>query len=158
VDSWVGGADYWGFDAWEAALFGQLTGQAKYCTKSIATVDKEVSDAEAAIAAGGKPVVANDSYLEAGEMIGDLALVYDWCFDSITASQKTRWLKYANQAVWNVWHPAQATWGAWTGWAIDDPSDNYYYSFLRATMLLGLAEKGEDPQGDTWINQFREVK
>jgi hypothetical protein len=55
-----------------------------------------------------------------------------------------------------------ATWGGkkmtWSGWAVDDPSDNYYYSFLRATMLLGLAEKGDDSHGDQWIAQFHDTK
>src|SRR5262245_42365932 len=31
VDQWVAGTDLWGFQAWNAALLGQLTGQAKYC-------------------------------------------------------------------------------------------------------------------------------
>ncbi|HUJ59866.1 MAG TPA: hypothetical protein VLX92_15285 [Kofleriaceae bacterium] len=162
ADDWIGGADLWGFDAWNAAIFGPLTGDPKYCTAAIAAVDTQVSTAESAIAAGSAPVVAADDYLDVGELIGDVALVYDWCNDAVSASQKTRWLAYANQAVWNVWHPADATWGgktfAWTGWATDDPADNYYYSFLRATMLLGLAEKGEDPAGDTWIDQFRTTK
>ena len=47
-------------------------------------------------------------------MIGDVALVYDWCFDKVTPAQRTRWLAYANQAVWNVWHPTQAKWGSTT--------------------------------------------
>ncbi|MBV8758700.1 MAG: hypothetical protein JO257_15545 [Deltaproteobacteria bacterium] len=162
VDNYVNGADLWGFRAWNAALLGQLTGAPKYCTKAVSVVDQQVSAAESAIAAGQQPVVANDSYLDVGDDIGDVALVYDWCFDSLTASQRTRWLAYANQAVWNVWHPTAAKWGShtmpWSGWATDDPSDNYYYSFLRATMLLGLAEKGEDPAGDTWIAQFRQTK
>jgi len=162
VDSWVGGADVYNFSAWNAALMGQLTGQPQYCQKAIAAVDAQVSAAESAIASGGKPTVAGDSYLEVGPMIADVALTYDWCFDTVTSSQKQRWLAYANQAVWNVWHPTQAKWGnttfAWSGWATDDPSDNYYYSFLRATMLLGLAEKGEDPNGDTWITEFRQTK
>src|SRR5438132_437492 len=83
-----------------------------------------------------------------GQMTPDIALVYDWCNTQVTSSQKTRWLKYADQAVSNVWHNTTAKWGTksfpWTGWATDDPSDNYYYSFLRATMLLGLATLGED--------------
>ena len=87
VDNWVNGTDYWGFGTWNAALMGQLTGQAKYCTKAIATVDAQVSAAEAAIGAGQPPAVAGDSYLDVGEMIGDVALVYDWCFDSVSASQ-----------------------------------------------------------------------
>jgi hypothetical protein len=88
-----------------------------------------------------------------------------WCergVNQVTASQRTRWLRYADQAVWNVWHNTQAKWGTatipWTGWATNDPSDNYYYSFLRATMLLGLAAKGEDSQADAWITQFHDTK
>jgi hypothetical protein len=162
VDSWVNGGDVYGFGVWNAALMGQLTGQPQYCQKAIAAVDAQVSAAESAISGGSRPDIASDSYLEVGPMIQDLALTYDWCFDTVTSSQKQRWLAYANQAVWNVWHPSTAKWGSntfsWSGWATDDPSDNYYYSFLRATMLLGLAEKGEDPQGDTWITEFRQTK
>src|SRR6185295_2620589 len=33
VDAWVGGTDIWGFQAWNSALLGQLTGTASYCTK-----------------------------------------------------------------------------------------------------------------------------
>jgi hypothetical protein len=80
----------------------------------------------------------------------------------VTAAQRTRWLAYANQAVWNVWNFTTATWGAklfpWSGWSVDNPSDNYYYSFLRATMLLGLASKAEAPQADAWITKFRDTK
>jgi hypothetical protein len=162
VDQWLNGADIWGFQAWNAALIGQLTGTAAYCTKAVATIESQVSEAEVAIASSQAPVVAGDSYLEIGDMVGDLALVYDWCFAQTTASQRSRWLKYADQAIWNVWHNDTAKWGnatiPWSGWATNDPSDNYYYSFLRATMLLGLAAKGEDAQADTWIKQFRDTK
>ena len=162
VDSWVGGADLWGFRAWNSALMGQLTGNAGYCTKAVAVIETQVATAETAIAAGQRPAVANDSYLEVGDLIGDLALVYDWCFTSLTTTQKTRWLAYADQAVWNVWHPTQAKWGTttftWSGWSTNDPSDNYYYSFLRSTMLLGLAAHGESTQGDGWLTQFRDTK
>jgi len=162
VDQWVGGADLWGFSAWNAALVGQLTGGAAYCTKAVSTIEAQVTAAEASIAAGQAPEVAADSYLNVGDMIGDLALVYDWCFDQVSSAQRTRWLKYADQAVWNVWNAPTAKWGSatipWTGWATNDPSDNYYYSFLRATMLLGLAAKGEDSQADAWITQFHDTK
>jgi hypothetical protein len=162
VDQWVGGADIWGFSAWNAALLGQLTGNTTYCTKAVTAIEAQVVAAEAQIAANHAPAVAGDSYLEVGGMIGDLALVYDWCFNQTTSSQRTRWLKYADQAVWNVWHNTTAKWGSatipWSGWATNDPSDNYYYSFLRATMLLGLASKGEDAQADAWITEFHDTK
>ncbi|HEU0033422.1 MAG TPA: hypothetical protein VFQ53_22475 [Kofleriaceae bacterium] len=162
VDQWVAGSDIWGFQAWNAALMGQLTGNSKYCSKAIATVEAQVATAEQKIAGGAAPEVANDSYLGIGEMIGDLALVYDWCYASVSSSQRTRWINYANQAIYNVWNPSSATWGGrsfpWSGWSINNPSNNYYYSFLRATMLMGLATKGESAKADTWISTFRNAK
>jgi hypothetical protein len=162
TNQWLAGSDIWGFRAWNGALLGQLTHDVRYCAKSIAMVEAQVVAAEAKIAAGAAPAVAADSYLEIGEDIGDLSLVYDWCFDQISSSQKSRWIAYANQAVSNVWHPTTAKWGnqtiPWSGWSVDNPSNNYYYSFMRATMLLGLATKGENAQADTWIAKFRDEK
>src|SRR5207249_11935082 len=105
ADSWVAGNDYWGFNAWNAALFTPLTGDPKYCAKAISVVDAQVAAAELAMSSGTQPVVANDSYLDVGDMIGNVAIVYDWCHDTVSSSQATRWLAYANQAVWNVWNP-----------------------------------------------------
>ena len=162
VDAWTGGEDIWGFHAWNAALVGQLTSQPQYCVAAVAAVETQVAAAQAAIADGGAPVVANDSYLDIGESIGDVALVYDWCFDQVSSSQRQRWIEYANQAVWNVWHHADARWGSssfpWSGWSVDNPSNNYYYSFLRATMLLGLATYNENPAAEDMLTQFRDGK
>ncbi|CAN5308489.1 hypothetical protein BH11MYX1_BH11MYX1_08800 [soil metagenome] len=161
VDSWIGGNDL-GLSAWQAALLGQLTSDPKYCAKAVGVVETMVTTAQAAISSGNVPHAATDSYYFVGEDIGDLALTYDWCFDSITADQKTRWLAYANQAIWNTWNPTAAKWGtqtmAWSGWATHDPSDNYYYGFLKATMLVGLAAQGEDATAGQWIAQFHDAK
>ena len=117
--------------------------------------------AEAAIGSGSLPAIARDDYLDIGDDIGNLALVYDWCYDAV-GDRRDAWLTYANQAVSNVWNPDTAMWGTtsakWTGWAIDDPEDNYYYSFLRATMLLGLAAHGEHDGIDAWLTQFHDTK
>jgi hypothetical protein len=162
VDQWLGGASVYDFKAWNGALLGQLSGNPAYCTKAIATVESQVVAAEAVMATGGRPEVALNSYLHIGEMVGDLALVYDWCFDAVTPAQRTRWIAYANQAVSNVWNPTGARWGTtpqpWNGWSVDNPANNYFYSFLRATMLVGLATKGENPQADTFIAKFRDEK
>ena len=162
VDQWLGGASLWGFQSWNGALLSQLTGNTAYCTKSVTEVQAQVAAAETAIAAGQRPVVASDSYLQIGELIGDLALVYDWCFAQVTSTQRARWIAYANQAVWNVWNYSQARWGSqaapWSGWSVNNPSNNYYYSFLRATMLLGLATRGENTQADAWLVKFRDEK
>jgi hypothetical protein len=162
VDSWVDGADVYNFSPWNAALLGQLTNDARYCTAAVNAVDTEVRAEEASINAGQTPEVAADSYLGVGHIIGDLALVYDWCYEAVPPNRRTAWLTYADQAVWNVWNHDAAQWNGrgtpWTGWATDDPSDNYYYSFLRATMLLGLAAHDEAPRAAGWLTQFRDTK
>jgi hypothetical protein len=160
ADRWVAGSDVYNFSPWNAALVGQLTGDAKYCDAATKAIDKQVNDATAQVAAGKLPDVAGDSYLGVGNLIGNLALVYDWCAGSISADRRGAWLAYADQAVYNVWNNMAAKWGNisanWSGWAVDDPSDNYYYSFLRATLLFGLAAKGETARATDWIAKFQD--
>jgi hypothetical protein len=147
VDLWVDGTDVYGFEAWYAALIGQLTGDPRYCAAAIAATDEFVIAESDLIRAGERPTVAGDSYLEVGPKVGDVMLTYDWCFDTVSSDQRERWLAYAYQAVWNVWHPDDAEWSGnsfpWSGWSVDNPSNNYYYSFLRAAMMFGLAAHGE---------------
>ncbi len=162
VDSQIGGTDHYAFQPWNAALLGALGGDAKYCTYAVDRTDAWVKEEEGRIAAKQNAAVASDSYLEVGDIIGGLAIVYDHCFATLADTQKSRWIAYANQAVWNVWHPEQATWGGashpWSGWSIDNPYNNYHYSFLRATMLLGLATFGDSPEAAGLVDTFRKDK
>ena len=143
VDDAVAGKPGYAFSATDAAYMYRLTGQDPYATLAVQMVEAQVGLAEAAIANGQAPDVAGDSYLDVGGMIGDLALTYDWCASFVTPSQRTRWGAYAEQAIWNVWNHDQAQWGGqsfpWSGWAVDDPANNYYYSFVQATMYWALA-------------------
>jgi len=163
VDSVVeGGRSVYGFSAADAALMYQLTGEAKYAAKAIAMIDAGVTAENRLIAAGKRAKVSADSYLHVGGRIGALARTYDWCHDRLTDGQKKAWADYANQAVWNVWHHTEASWGAkahrWSGWSVNNPGNNYYYSFLTATMMLGLATRGENPKAEGWLEFFREEK
>jgi hypothetical protein len=162
VDAQIAGTDHYAFQPWNAALLGALGGDAKYCAYAVSQTDQRVTDEEKRIAAKQSAEVAGDSYLEVGDIIGGLALVYDHCFATLTDAQKARWITYANQAVWNVWHPDAATWAGeahpWNGWSIDNPYNNYHYSFLRATMLLGLATYGESPEAAAMVDLFRKDK
>lgn len=152
VDSAVAGSPGYAFETTDAAMMYQLTGSMAYCDLAVRLVEQQVASAETAIATGGVPQVAGDSYLEVGPMIADLAQTLDSCPHRITAQQRQRWSAYAEQAVWNVWNPASARWGTrsvpWTGWSIDNPGNNYHYSFLTATAYWALTS-GRRP---TWMN------
>lgn len=156
VDEAVAGQPGYEFSATDAAYMYRLTGQSQYAQLAVSMVDTQVSEAEAAIASGGVPDVAGDSYLYVGGMIGDLAITYDWCSTYVTSSQRTRWSNYAEQAIFNVWNPSQASWGGhsypWSGWSIDNPANNYFYSFMKATMYWALASNSS-----TWT-QFLDTQ
>ena len=145
------------YSATHSVIMFRITGQLAYIDDAIARVDRFVTQAEAAIAGGGVPALAGDSYLEVGWFIEQLALTYDHGYDRLTGSQRQRWAALAAQALHNVWNPASASWGgvahAWSGWSICDPGNNYHYSFLRATMLWALAA-----QDATWITFLQTQK
>jgi hypothetical protein len=143
VDRALDGEPGYAFSATDAAYAYRLSGDPAYAALAVQHVETQVAAAEAAIAVGQRPEVAADSYLQAGPMIRDVALTLDWCATAITPQQQARWSAYAEQAVWNIWHHEQAQWGGraqpWSGWATEDPANNYYYSFVEATMYWALA-------------------
>ncbi|HEV7491029.1 MAG TPA: heparinase II/III family protein [Rhodanobacteraceae bacterium] len=157
VDEAVDGNPDYGFSATDAATMYRITGQPQYATLAVQMIDDQVAAAESAIGSGQAPEVAGDSYLYVGDMIGDLAITYDWCSSFVSADQRTHWANYAEQAVFNVWNPDQAQWGGqsfpWSGWSIDDPANNYYYSFLQATMFWSLADDNQP-----WMDFLNSVK
>lgn len=148
------------YGVWWGGMLGQLTGNAAYCTDSVQRIDQWVATAEAEIAAGRNPAVAGDSYLHVGDQLGDLALIWDWCASFRTAAMTTRWSAFAQQTVFNVWNHQSASWGGrpapWTGWGTDNPRNNYYLSFLQATLLWGAAATGEHPGAAGWLAQARQ--
>lgn len=155
VDAAVAGSPGYAFPASDAALMYRMTDAKKYCDLAVKMVEQQVSEAEAAIASGGRPSISGDSYLEVGPHIADLSLTLDTCAADIPAEQRQRWSAYAEQAVWNVWNHSAAQWGGrphpWTGWSTDNPGNNYYYSFLEATMFWALASGS-----DKWMKDLRE--
>ena len=143
VDNAVNGSPGYDFHATDAAIMFLLTREVRYCTLGVNLVEAQVAAAESRISGGGVPEVAGDSYLEVGPMIADLSTVYQACSAHITSARRQRWANYAEQAVWNVWNPSRAVWGGrsspWSGWSIDNPGNNYHYSFIEATMSWALA-------------------
>ncbi|MPW30738.1 hypothetical protein F9L16_17265 [Agarivorans sp. B2Z047] len=157
VDQAVDGNPGYGFSPTDAVYMYYLTQDKKYIELAIEDVEEQVVAAEALIAANDKPKTSFDSYLYVGDFISELAYVYDYGYDLLSDSQKTRWKNYAEQAIWNVWNHADAQWGGnsfpWSGWATTNPGNNYHFSFLKATMTWGLVDENE-----TWLNLLRDDK
>lgn len=144
VDAVVnGGTRPYAFSGMDPAYMFRITGQTRYCTLAVQIAEEQVAAAEAAIAAGRNPAVAGDSYLDVGWNLSELGAAYAWCAAQMTAAQRTRWASYANQTLYNVWNHTSAAWGGrsapWSGWSVDNPGNNYYYSFVQATMYWALA-------------------
>jgi hypothetical protein len=131
----------------DAVILADLTTDPKeargYCDFAVHKVDARVHLSEEAIAAGKAPSIAGDSYLYVGPDIADLSLAYAQCATSMSGEQREHWKAFANRAVDNIWNFRQARWGStllpWSGWAVDNPANNYYYSFIEATMYWALA-------------------
>lgn len=162
VDAAYDGAPGYAFEATDAVYLDALDpfdpgvpGDRDYCQLAVDLVEAEVAAAEVEIAAGRRPAVAYDSYLEVGPRVRDLALTYERCARLLDDAQRDRWRALAEQAVWNVWHPDDAAWGGepfpWSGWSVDNPGNNYHYSFLEATMAWGLARESACAGCTDWL-------
>ncbi|MGB7686521.1 MAG: hypothetical protein WBL45_12165, partial [Solirubrobacterales bacterium] len=146
----------------DAVIMFACTGNVAYIDDAIRRVDADVAAAERAIAADPpqRPAIAADSYLDVGAEIEALALTYDYGFNRMSPQQHSRWEAFANQAIANVWNPLTATWGnlpagsfPWSAWAVNDPGNNYNYSFIEATQMWALASKDQ-----RWIEFLQERK
>ncbi len=157
ADAAAAGDPPYAYSATHSVIMYRLSGSSKYIEDAIARVEAFVARAEAAIATGGRPEVAGDSYLEVGWYLEQLALTYDAGYDRLTGAQRQRWPAFAEQTLKNLWSPTTATWGGvahpWSGWSLCDPGNNYHFSFLRATMLWALA--APSPQ---WLNFLQTQK
>jgi len=141
---------HYGYSATDSVVMYRLTGEQRYIQQAVRMVDLFVRAETGRINANQRAAIAGDSYLEVGHFLEQLALAYDYGYNLLTATQRSAWSAYAEQTLQNLWNPRSARWGAseypWTGWSIDDPGNNYHYSFLKATMLWAAAS-----QSPRWI-------
>lgn len=149
--------DHYGYSCVDAIVLYHLTQDTTYLKQAITMTDAFVNAETASIAGSTNPIIASDSYLDVGLYMEQIALAYDYGYDMLTPAQRQTWETYANQAIENVWNPTTAKWGSrtatWSGWSIDDPGDNYYYSFTKATLLWAIAT-----QNPTWLDFMKTKK
>lgn len=148
---------HYGYSAVDAVVMYRLTGEVQYIDQALRMASLFIASENRKIAAGTQPAIAGDSYLEAGHYLEQVALSYDYGYARLSPAQRTEWETYAGQALYNIWNPASARWGTvgrpWSGWSINDPGNNYYYSFMKATSLWALAT-----HNSTWITFLQQQK
>lgn len=141
---------HYGFSMFDAALVAHLEPDhpdAAFVAaigQTMAT-EKVASEMEL-IDTGKSPVIDNDSYLGVGATVRGIAAVATWC-GPLPGHTEDLWAGYCARAVDNVWNPKTAQWGGkpapWSGWSIDDPENNYFFSFLEATVWHALVFGGD---------------
>jgi len=154
------GFDY-GVEAWQFALAYLVTGEDVFAQRAIDFADRFVAartDEPIDASPGSPPCVARypaglpdtdfanpgrclsaGSYLYAHYYVKNVALVYDWLHQRLSAEQRGSYRAYMRTAVDRIWNDRGDT-----AWALDDPANNYHYGYIAATLLQSLATWGED--------------
>ncbi len=127
--------------AWHLALLYQITGNPDYAQRALALVDAQI--------ANGMDDERYNQFLYICYQMQDAACVYDWCYHLLTANQRNTWRNYMNQVLTELWNNNDNPYYTWAGWAVDDPGNNYHYSFLLATALIGVALYNDNPSPPT---------
>lgn len=116
----------------------QMTGDRKYA-------DRAVASAVGIATQVPTNHISADSYFYMRVYEPSLAFVYDWCFDTMTTTQKQQLATYIMDRADEVWPDTNPDPGRANGWAVNLPSDNYYYGFLMTwPAALALLDDGTD--------------
>jgi len=111
------------------ALVSQVTGQASYCEDAI---DLALDYAATTTSASGA---------------GDVAIVYDWCHDRLTAGEVITFTSF-----FNTWGDDQLADPGYT----DVPGlGNYWPRYGYSFGLMGLASYGDNSRAQEWMDEFR---
>ncbi len=121
------------------ALAYQITGDPTYAQKTIQILLN--------VAQPGNSLT-RDSYYDYRTVMPNMSAGFDWCYAQMTPAQRQQvasWLMDRADDVWPETNPARRT-----GWAVDDPANNYFYGFLE-TWVAALAVYGDDPRAPAHI-------
>lgn len=94
--------------------------------------------------------ISRDSGYNARSIPPAMSVGYDWCYDQLTQEQKNI---YVNQL--NSWRDVYLKPGAY---ASNNPGDNYFYGYLVAEGLSGLATYGDNPRAREFIDDARKCR
>ncbi|MCK5407941.1 MAG: DUF4962 domain-containing protein, partial [Candidatus Krumholzibacteria bacterium] len=137
--NWVDGDpdQYYKPKARDLLLAYYTTQDNSYAQRAISVADATISD--------GFGSERSDSYYHIHRYVKNVAIVYDQLSDQLSASQRTTYINYINQMMTELWNPFNNPYHTWSGWSVNDPGNNYYYSFMLATVYAAMALYNENP-------------
>ena len=92
--------------------------------------------------------VRGDSYLGFGDLMRGAALVLNWCEAALTPEQQQEIAEYLERWTNELWFDNKGT-----GWALKDPANNYYYSFVEGTAYAAYALRAaKRPSGQKLVD------
>jgi hypothetical protein len=124
-------------EPWNFALMYMITHNASYATTAIDKVKAMISD--------GMGVERQDYFLQGHYFVRNAAIVYDWLYDLMSASERAQIVNYMNQVVSESTNPQTNPCRYSSGWSQNNPRDNYYYRHVLSAALLAIATYGENP-------------
>jgi hypothetical protein len=83
-----------------------------------------------------------------------VAVTYDWCYDQLSAAQKTTLITNFNAYLGNV---EQQSWGGLYG-GVWMTQNNYFWGNLRNEFEWGMATYGDNPQADSFLQDALQTR
>jgi hypothetical protein len=129
------------------ALMYQLTANTSYANRAIAIIEYAFAHPYSGYTID--TWIEFDNYYTTRYLVPSTAIVLDWCYDQMTAAQRTT---FANQL------------NSWLGivtnaepWAWHDPSNNFYYGYVWAFLSAGYAMYGLNAGAQAYIDYARDT-
>lgn len=118
-----------------------VTGEPRYCKAGLAFALERM-----------KIDVRRGSYLYYGDRMREVAMVLDACRETFAPAERKAMADYLDRWTHELWFDNQGS-----GWALDDPGNNYFMAFLEGTAFAGYTLAGEDhPKADEYLALLRD--
>ncbi len=135
----------------DLCLCWHATGEAKYARRAIDYLRALLDDRfDIGDGKGGVSVVTHDIGYGMRNFAVFTALGYDWLHDAPGMTAELRRRMVDRLESWIDWYSRE-------GYQRDRPISNYFWGYLTATTLAGLAVAGTAPEGDAFLAHAREL-
>jgi hypothetical protein len=127
-------------EIWQWALLYMITGDETAAARAIQEADERVACSWQCVAN------AHGHFLYVRDFMRDVALVYDWLYDRLTAQQRRDYIGYMNLILFLTWNDtpdANAIFNT-DDWMTSNPLNNFFYTYILATTYVALATDGEN--------------